>query len=173
MFFNNLRRTVFRRFRWLGLVRSPFKVRKRHKLQLVVILMSLNILISLSILNQQSKLTSIFDKYFTSFRYKCDNSELLNLLNIYRNMFKWNDRLNLTKAHHSPYAHLNRAFNARHSLNLVPAGIYFFSYFYTYIFIMFTSYENNNYFYNTKKSYFSKFRAFLNQIFKRLKLWRM
>lgn len=102
MFFIDLQKLNTRRIRWFGrlgsrsqhsqrsssLLPSFVKIRKRHKLQLIVALMSLNILISLSILNQQSRLTNIFDKYFTSVRYECDNNELLKLLNSYRSKFK-------------------------------------------------------------------------------------
>lgn len=59
--------------------------------------MSLNILISISILKQQSNLTTIFDTYFTSLKFKYDNKELLKLLNSYRTMFKMTmlkDKLN-------------------------------------------------------------------------------
>lgn len=101
MFFIDLQKLNTRRIRWFGrlgsrsqhsqrsssLLPSFVKIRKRHKLQLIVALMSLNILISLSILNQQSRLTNIFDKYFTSVRYECDNNELLKLLNSYRSKF--------------------------------------------------------------------------------------
>ena len=87
--FTKLRKSLFRRtFLRLWLDLRSFKLRKRHTLKIIIALMSLNILISISILKQQSNLTTVFDTYFNSLKYKYDNKELLKLLNSYRSMFK-------------------------------------------------------------------------------------
>lgn len=132
MIFDTLHRNMTRRLRRFSLM--PVRFRKRHQLQLVMALMSINILISLSILSQQSKLTSIFDNYITSFRYKYDNNKLLKLLDDYRSMFKTttakttthNDRRFNSADRPSimmkPSAHLNSPFNARQKLEFSAPG---------------------------------------------------
>lgn len=132
MLLDDLHKTVTRRLRRFGWS-SPIRFRKRHQLQIVMALMSLNILISLSILNQQSKLTNVFDNYISSFRYKYDNNKLLKLLDDYRLIFKTNGRLNKTMInqpdeHGQSNSHI---INARHKLaagilRYKPYLIYFF-----------------------------------------------
>lgn len=110
---------------------TPIRFRKRHQLQLVMALMSLNILISLSILNQQSKLTTIFDTYISNFRYKHDNNKLLKLLDSYRSVFNSdyqqpNNKSNTVVVVDQSQAKKARPFNLRHRLAISITGIFSF-----------------------------------------------